>query len=96
MSDSYEVVLYEANDKLERFVQVWYSDSDHPYYFCYTYIKIFKWRLYTGKVIFGSNYTACVYSIERSRRKDTEKFPDLDKIAAYNKQNGITPYNDSN
>ncbi len=29
-------------------------------------------------------------------RKDTEKFPDLDKIAAYNKENRITPYNDSN
>ncbi len=98
-SDSYEVVLYETKDKLQKFVQVWYKGYNEPLYRRYTitpckflWINLdeLDWRTYF-------NDTA-LFKIEMdiAMRKDTEKFPDLDKITAYNKENGITPYNDSN
>lgn len=98
-SDSYEVVLYETKDKTKKFIQGWYKGYNEPLYFCRNKVthKLF-WYSWTEDThnYFGYNLKNFKQEMDIAIRKDTEKFPDLDKIAAYNKENGITPYNDSN
>ncbi len=99
-SDSYEVVLYETKDKTKRFIQVWHKGYDKPTYRRYT-TKPNKFLWFGWTDISCTNYSSFdggmfKQEMDIAIRKDTEKFPDLDKIAAYNKENGRTPYNDSN
>lgn len=91
---TYEVVLFENKDKTEKYVQVWKPGYNYPsYYQLYTFSKKFLcWRIRKGEYTWGSGEVDIVLSrIERSKRVDVEKFPDLDKIKRYNDANNIAP-----
>ena len=88
---TYEVVLFENKDKTEKYVQVWEQGYEYPTYVLYYLMKFLWWRLAVSKLFYIYNYGNCLAAIERSKRRDTEKFPDLGKIKQYNEANNITP-----
>ncbi len=90
---TYEVVLFENKDGTEKYVQVWRPGEDTPTYKRYHYSKFFflVWRLDWGVLYYFQDYNSFCADLEKSKRIDTKKFPDLDKIKKYNEANNITP-----
>ncbi len=92
--NTYEVVLFENKDGTEKYVQVWKPGYDWPsHYTLYFFEKKFLcWRIRTGQSTWSSgDINQFLSRIDHSKRVDTEKFPDLDKIKKFNEYNGITP-----